>query len=41
MGALKVKLTESDLKEVNARIAQIEVFGERYAPDMMALVQHA
>ncbi len=41
MGALKVKLTESDLQEVNARIAQIEVFGERYAPDMMALVQHA
>ena len=41
MGALEVKLTESDLQEVNARIAQIEVFGERYAPDMMALVQHA
>jgi len=41
MGALNVKLTESDLKEINARFAQIEVFGERYAPDMMALVQHA
>jgi aryl-alcohol dehydrogenase-like predicted oxidoreductase len=41
MGALKVKLTESDLKEINTRLAQIEVFGERYAPDMMALVQHA
>ena len=41
MGALNVKLTESDLKEINARLAQIEVFGERYAPDMMALVQHA
>jgi aryl-alcohol dehydrogenase-like predicted oxidoreductase len=41
MGALKVKLTESDLKEINARLAQIDVFGERYAPDMMALVQHA
>src|SRR6266852_4894442 len=41
MGALNVKLTESDLKEINARIVQIEVFGERYAPDMMALVQHA
>jgi len=41
MGALKVKLTENDLKEINGRIAQIEVFGERYAPDMMALVQHA
>jgi len=41
MGALNVKLTQSDLKEINARLAQIEVFGERYAPDMMALVQHA
>jgi aryl-alcohol dehydrogenase-like predicted oxidoreductase len=41
MGALNVKLTESDLKEINARIAQIDVFGERYAPDMMALVHHA
>jgi len=41
MGALKVKLTESDLKEINARLAQVEVFGERYAPDMMALVQRA
>jgi aryl-alcohol dehydrogenase-like predicted oxidoreductase len=41
MGALKVKLTETDLKEINARIAEIDVFGERYAPDMMALVQHA
>ncbi len=41
MGALNVKLTESDLKEINARLVQIEVFGERYAPDLMALVQHA
>jgi aryl-alcohol dehydrogenase-like predicted oxidoreductase len=41
MGALDVKLTESDLKEINARFAEIEVFGERYSPDMMALVQHA
>jgi aryl-alcohol dehydrogenase-like predicted oxidoreductase len=41
MGALKVKLTETDLKEINARIARIDVLGERYAPDMMALVHHA
>jgi len=41
MGALTVKLTESDLKEINARFAQMDVFGERYAPDMMALVHHA
>src|SRR5712664_124655 len=41
MGALSIKLTERDLKEIKSRIAQIEVFGERYAPDMMALVNHA
>jgi len=41
MGALNVKLTESDLKEIKSRFAQIEVVGERYAPDMMALVNHA
>jgi aryl-alcohol dehydrogenase-like predicted oxidoreductase len=41
MGALNVKLTESDLKEINTRFAELEVFGERYTPDMMALVQHA
>ncbi|HKV64047.1 MAG TPA: aldo/keto reductase [Candidatus Acidoferrum sp.] len=41
MGALNVTLTEADLKEINARFAEIQVFGERYAPDMMALVQHA
>jgi aryl-alcohol dehydrogenase-like predicted oxidoreductase len=41
MGALRVKLTASDLEEISARLAPIEVFGERYAPDMMALVQHA
>jgi aryl-alcohol dehydrogenase-like predicted oxidoreductase len=41
MGALNVKLTEADLKEIGARVAQINVVGERYAPDMMALVQRA
>jgi len=41
MGALNVKLTESDLKDISTRLAQIEVIGERYAPAMMALVQHA
>jgi len=38
MGALTVQLTESDLKETDARFQQIVVAGERYAPDMMALV---
>ena len=41
MGALKVTLTASDLKNIAARLAQIQVVGERYAPDMMALVQRA
>src|SRR5436309_8177816 len=41
MGALGVKLTERDLSEIAARCAQIPVIGERYAPDMMALVNHA
>jgi aryl-alcohol dehydrogenase-like predicted oxidoreductase len=41
MGALAVTLTDSDLKEISTRIAQIEVIGERYAPAMMALVQRA
>jgi aryl-alcohol dehydrogenase-like predicted oxidoreductase len=38
MEALAVQLTESDLKETDARFRQIAVAGERYAPDMMALV---
>jgi aryl-alcohol dehydrogenase-like predicted oxidoreductase len=41
MGALNVSLTASDLKNIAARLAQIQVVGERYAPDMMALVQRA
>ncbi len=41
MGAVNVKLTEADLQEIAARFAQIDVVGERYAPDMMALVQRA
>jgi aryl-alcohol dehydrogenase-like predicted oxidoreductase len=39
MGALSVQLTESDLKEIDARFRQIGVAGERYAPEMMALLQ--
>jgi aryl-alcohol dehydrogenase-like predicted oxidoreductase len=38
MGALEVQLTENDLKETDARFKQFAVTGERYAPDMMALV---
>jgi aryl-alcohol dehydrogenase-like predicted oxidoreductase len=39
MGALSVQLTESDLKETDARFQQIPVSGERYTSDMMKLVQ--
>jgi aryl-alcohol dehydrogenase-like predicted oxidoreductase len=39
MGALAVRLTADDLKEVNARFREFAVAGERYTPDMMALVQ--
>jgi aryl-alcohol dehydrogenase-like predicted oxidoreductase len=39
MGALGVQLTESDLKETDARFRQIAVAGERYTPEMMALLQ--
>jgi aryl-alcohol dehydrogenase-like predicted oxidoreductase len=38
MGALAVRLTQDDLEETDARFRQITVAGERYAPEMMALV---
>jgi aryl-alcohol dehydrogenase-like predicted oxidoreductase len=41
MGALNVALTESDRKKIGERLAQFQVVGERYTPDMMALVQRA
>jgi aryl-alcohol dehydrogenase-like predicted oxidoreductase len=41
MGALGVNLTESDRKNIGERLAQIQVVGERYTPEMMALVQRA
>ena len=41
MGALQVKLTENDRKKIADRVAQFQVVGERYTPDMMALVQRA
>jgi aryl-alcohol dehydrogenase-like predicted oxidoreductase len=41
MDALRVKLTESDRKNIAERLAQIQVVGERYAPEMMSLVQRA
>jgi aryl-alcohol dehydrogenase-like predicted oxidoreductase len=41
MGALKVKLTAADLKKISAKLAEFQVVGERYTPEMMALVQRA
>jgi aryl-alcohol dehydrogenase-like predicted oxidoreductase len=41
MGSLNVTLSPSDLKRIEARLAQIEVVGERYTPQMMSLVQRA
>jgi aryl-alcohol dehydrogenase-like predicted oxidoreductase len=38
MGALAVQLTEADLKETDARLSELKVAGDRYAPDMMKLV---
>jgi aryl-alcohol dehydrogenase-like predicted oxidoreductase len=38
MGAANVKLSESDRRELEARITEIGVVGERYTPEMMALV---
>jgi aryl-alcohol dehydrogenase-like predicted oxidoreductase len=41
MGALQAKLTLSDRKKIAERVAQFRVVGERYTPEMMALVQRA
>src|ERR1700758_467666 len=39
MGALAVQLTAQDLKETSARFQERAVAGERYTPEMMALLQ--
>jgi aryl-alcohol dehydrogenase-like predicted oxidoreductase len=41
MGALNVTLSPADLKRIEERLAQIQIVGERYTPQMMALVQRA
>ena len=40
MGALSVQMTKQDLKETEDRFQQVAVAGDRYSPDMMALLQH-
>jgi len=41
MAAINVHLTEADLKKITARVAEFEIVGERYTPEMLALVQRA
>jgi aryl-alcohol dehydrogenase-like predicted oxidoreductase len=41
MSALRVTLTERDRKNIADRFEQIQVVGERYAPDLMALSEQA
>jgi aryl-alcohol dehydrogenase-like predicted oxidoreductase len=41
MGALAITLTETDRKKISDRLAKIPVVGDRYTPEMMALVQRA
>jgi aryl-alcohol dehydrogenase-like predicted oxidoreductase len=41
MAALDVSLSKNDLKQIEARLAQIQIVGERYTPQMMSLVQTA
>lgn len=39
MGSLNVKLGAADLKKISAKLAEFRIVGERYTPEMLALVQ--
>jgi aryl-alcohol dehydrogenase-like predicted oxidoreductase len=41
MAARHVNLTADDLSKISARLSQVPIVGERYTPEMMALVQRA
>ena len=41
MGALEVKLTEADRRNIAERVSKNQVVGERYTSEMMTLVQRA
>jgi len=41
MAARHVNLTADDLNNISARLSQVPIVGERYTPEMMALVQRA
>jgi len=38
MGTVRVELSAADLKDIREHVAKIPVAGERYTPEMMALV---
>jgi aryl-alcohol dehydrogenase-like predicted oxidoreductase len=38
MGALKVRLSESDLLKIDQEVKKVPVHGERYTPEMMRLI---
>ncbi len=39
MGALNVKLSTTDLAEIDRRVKEVAIVGERYAPEMMNLIE--
>jgi aryl-alcohol dehydrogenase-like predicted oxidoreductase len=41
MGALNVTLSAADREEIANKLAEFQIIGERYTPEMMALVQRA
>jgi aryl-alcohol dehydrogenase-like predicted oxidoreductase len=41
MGASNVALAAADLNKISAKLAEFQIVGERYTPEMMALVQRA
>jgi len=41
MAARHVELSPEDLQQISARLAELQIVGERYTPEMMALVHHA
>ena len=41
MGALDVHLAAADVQKIASRLAEFQIVGERYTPQMMALVQNA
>jgi aryl-alcohol dehydrogenase-like predicted oxidoreductase len=38
MGAVRINLNENDLVEIDKEFQQVPVHGDRYAPEMMRLI---